>query len=108
MNTIYNSNKRKPSRHQENYDCNAWAKYRECANQWRRLTQQQELKLEENIITSNDLAAFYRFNKRSSNRTRISAITDTDGTTYTLLIVKLLIVLTNYLHLLCVCSTSRY
>jgi len=57
-------------------------KYRDRVHEWCRLVQQQEISVEENIISADsvDTGTFYKFvNKRLTNRSEVISVTDMDG-----------------------------
>ena len=63
------------------YDSLVLMKYRDCVHEWRRLVQQQEISVEENIISADSVNTFYKFvNKRLTNRSSVISVTDMDGT----------------------------
>ena len=52
-------------------------KYRDCVFRWHELTRNDEVVVEERIVSSNDLGAFYRHvNRRIGHRSNIGAIVD--------------------------------
>jgi len=56
------------------------AKYRDCTHRLSSLIQQHETTVENRIIDSNNLGAFYSFvNKRLSHKRGITAVTDSNG-----------------------------
>ena len=60
-------------------DTQVRVKYRECVCLWRSLVQQQQMRVEERLIESNNMSSFYKFvNKRSSNHVAIGPIIDRD------------------------------
>jgi hypothetical protein len=57
------------------------SKYRDCTHQWRHLSCENEIYAEEQVITSNNLGAFYKHvNKRISHRASIGPLIDGNGT----------------------------
>ena len=62
------------------YSSIAHTNYQECVHQWRRLVQDHDALVEEQVVTARDLGAFYKFvNKRNSNRSKITTVTDLSG-----------------------------
>jgi len=66
------------------HDSLARTRYRECVHRWRSLVEQQEICIEERIIETNNIGAFYSFvNKRISHRSGPASVTDLRGATVT-------------------------
>ena len=62
------------------FDSLALMKYRDCVHEWRRLVQRQEISVEENIVSADNVNTFYKFvNNRLSNRSSVLSVTDMDG-----------------------------
>ena len=62
------------------HDSRLRSKYRECVFIYKQLLQQNEIRTEEHIITSDNLGVFYRFvNKRLANHSGIGVVFDSSG-----------------------------